>query len=406
MRYSAFFWAALIAVESAPIVLRDLSNCDLPCNENSSCFLVDSSPECICNIGYYLQDDSFCNDSDECLSLTHNCNIRATCSNTNGSFDCGCKQGYKGDGVSCVNVNECELLTHNCDVRATCEDTWGSFSCTCNAVGFDGDGTTCSDISECNSATHTCHEDATCRNTAGSFYCECPPGFDGDGSDVCENVDECAAFVFDCDANARCEDTHGSFACICGAGYIGDGVECMRQECEYNSNECGEGRYCASDPGTGFPSCVNSLGEGENCTGDDVRECASRLCVNGTCEHNPCLGESCGSCLWPAESISNGDRDESPWCMWRLELASMDTYEFFCRGLHEIDGDSSVVLEMITDCPLSNDPPESTVTSSVSGSLAFGAGSGSGSGSGSGNGSGNGSGSGSGSGEITANGSG
>ena len=40
-------------------------------------------------------------DSDECLNNSHNCSENATCTNTDGSFNCSCKPGYIGNGHNC-----------------------------------------------------------------------------------------------------------------------------------------------------------------------------------------------------------------------------------------------------------------------------------------------------------------
>ena len=40
-------------------------------------------------------------DIDECTSKIHNCDRNALCKNTEGSFTCTCKPGYKGDGKMC-----------------------------------------------------------------------------------------------------------------------------------------------------------------------------------------------------------------------------------------------------------------------------------------------------------------
>ena len=40
-------------------------------------------------------------DSDECLNNSHNCSENATCTNTEGSFNCSCKPGYIGNGHNC-----------------------------------------------------------------------------------------------------------------------------------------------------------------------------------------------------------------------------------------------------------------------------------------------------------------
>ena len=44
--------------------------------------------------------------------------------------------------TSLVDIDECNLDTHNCDVNANCTDTDGSFNCTCNQ-GYEGDGVNC-----------------------------------------------------------------------------------------------------------------------------------------------------------------------------------------------------------------------------------------------------------------------
>ena len=42
-----------------------------------------------------------CQDEDECQLQIHNCDRFATCSNTNGSYDCTCQEGFTGDGFNC-----------------------------------------------------------------------------------------------------------------------------------------------------------------------------------------------------------------------------------------------------------------------------------------------------------------
>ena len=40
-------------------------------------------------------------DIDECITGLNNCDVNATCTNTNGSYFCTCFEGYTGDGVDC-----------------------------------------------------------------------------------------------------------------------------------------------------------------------------------------------------------------------------------------------------------------------------------------------------------------
>ena len=44
----------------------------------------------------------FISDVDECQMSTHNCSDNATCINTEGSFNCSCKTGYRGNGYNCT----------------------------------------------------------------------------------------------------------------------------------------------------------------------------------------------------------------------------------------------------------------------------------------------------------------
>ena len=43
-------------------------------------------------------------DNDECNGegSSHNCDVHAVCTNTDGGFTCECNDGWSGDGVSCV----------------------------------------------------------------------------------------------------------------------------------------------------------------------------------------------------------------------------------------------------------------------------------------------------------------
>ena len=40
-------------------------------------------------------------DINECIEGTSNCSADAVCNNTEGSYNCTCKQGYYGDGNIC-----------------------------------------------------------------------------------------------------------------------------------------------------------------------------------------------------------------------------------------------------------------------------------------------------------------
>uniref|UniRef100_A0A1I8G9I7 EGF-like domain-containing protein n=1 Tax=Macrostomum lignano TaxID=282301 RepID=A0A1I8G9I7_9PLAT len=86
-----------------------------------------------------------------------------------------------------VGAGSCSLCrdskTSLCGLYATCTDTPGSYNCTC-FDGFQGNGTdNCTDVNECLSSS-ICVANADCINLIGSFDCICKPGFYGNGT-VC-----------------------------------------------------------------------------------------------------------------------------------------------------------------------------------------------------------------------------
>lgn len=81
-------------------------------------------------------------DVNECTAKAYWCDVNALCQNTEGSYKCVCKAGFKGDGKKCADINECTVKSHRCDVNAACQNTEGSHKCICNA-GYAGDGIKC-----------------------------------------------------------------------------------------------------------------------------------------------------------------------------------------------------------------------------------------------------------------------
>ena len=45
----------------------------------------------------------FIADVDECLLNFDECDENADCLNTNGSYDCSCRAGYRGTGFNCTS---------------------------------------------------------------------------------------------------------------------------------------------------------------------------------------------------------------------------------------------------------------------------------------------------------------
>lgn len=60
------------------------------------------------------------------------------CINTNGSFNCSCKSGYKPFILTskeiCIDIDECAAGTNNCDYNVFCLNMPGTFKCSTRFV--------------------------------------------------------------------------------------------------------------------------------------------------------------------------------------------------------------------------------------------------------------------------------
>ncbi|PIK53340.1 putative fibrillin-1 [Apostichopus japonicus] len=126
---------------------KDLDACeDEPCYPGVSCFdekppsenaTCGSCPENLVGDGFQ------CYDADECAAKPEPC--EQICDNILGGYACSCRKGYSlslDDSATCLDEDECELNTHNCDENAFCTNTEGSFQCNCTD-GYYGDGFNC-----------------------------------------------------------------------------------------------------------------------------------------------------------------------------------------------------------------------------------------------------------------------
>lgn len=57
-------------------------------------------------------------DIDECQSGTHNCDVNAECTNSQGSYTCTCKEGYRANGDTCEGENDfCLFHIHTASAK-------------------------------------------------------------------------------------------------------------------------------------------------------------------------------------------------------------------------------------------------------------------------------------------------
>ena len=281
-----------------------------PCSGHGTCDDgIAGTGMCTCAEGWQGTDCAA--DVDECATGEANCDAHATCSNTPGSFECGCDAGWSGDGVVCVDVDECATGAAPCDAHATCANTPGAFTCTCDA-GWSGDGVSCADVDECAAGTDDCDVHATCTNAPGSFSCACDGGWSGDGVS-CADIDECAAGVANCDAHATCSNTPGSYTCACDVGWSGDGTSCTdSDECAAGTDDCDVHATCSNTPGSFSCTCDGGWsGDGVSCS--DIDECAGGVAncdAHATCGNTPGSYTCACDVGWSGDGVSCADIDE------------------------------------------------------------------------------------------------
>ena len=55
----------------------------------------------IFNNDIIIYEQILTSDVDECFNNTHDCDEHAFCNDTDGSYNCTCLRGYRGDGFNC-----------------------------------------------------------------------------------------------------------------------------------------------------------------------------------------------------------------------------------------------------------------------------------------------------------------
>ena len=87
-----------------------------PCGAHASC---DESGACECDPGF-TGDGQECDDFNECLEQTDDCADSATCTNTEGGFECACPPGTIGDPLAACSARYGALTAgayHTCALR-------------------------------------------------------------------------------------------------------------------------------------------------------------------------------------------------------------------------------------------------------------------------------------------------
>ena len=172
------------------------------CHQNSTCVNLPGSFTCTCNSGYFGDGftcaegsctDDICSLNEECVAPT--------------KLDCQCKEGLnRNEDDICVDIDECFANRDGCDEEADCLNTEGSYNCECRE-GFHGDGLTCLGGSCPDS---NCPENQKCISPT-TVGCECMAGFTWTNSTTCADIDECEAGP--CGKDKSCINTIGSFEC-------------------------------------------------------------------------------------------------------------------------------------------------------------------------------------------------
>jgi len=261
------------------------------CSQFADCINQSGTFQCQCRAGF-TGDGLTCNDIDECLTNNGDCHALAKCQNTVGGHVCTCNIGFDGTGKECGDVDECDIGTSKCNLaRSDCANTIGGFRCNCKSNYNKDSNGHCVDTDECELGTHDCSVNADCVNQDDGFHCSCKNGYQSYGK-ICLDINECEENRGGCDSLATCHNTEGGHICSCSQGYIGDGVTCADvNECE--QNVCtNTNQQCANTPGGYLCSCANGFSMDQNSECVDTDECTQN---NGGCHAEAICSNTVGS---------------------------------------------------------------------------------------------------------------
>lgn len=356
-------------------------------------------PSQVCPEGMRINPAGICGDIDECREGSSGCS--QTCENTDGSYRCSCRKGYRlsADGKTCEDIDECRTYRDYRSCSDICTNLPGTYRCSCNPgrillrhgqcqdcrknsykvpeyelcedcprhshtngtgkaslrdcicdagfVGYPAGGDLCEDINECDQGHLKCSH--VCVNTIGSAYCACRPGFTlAADATTCVDIDECAERTHACDQD--CVNTVGSYECLCKAGY-----ELSHED----KRSCADVNECAVKNGGCTQGCVNIPG-GYYCSCDPGYRIASdlRTCIGVTC---PALVE-----------VAHGRRDCSPnmtadsaqigtWCTIRCKKGYVQEGSRSIHCLQNGNWSGSLQRCVARSCPALPDPDHGKV---------------------------------------------
>ncbi|XP_069857979.1 LOW QUALITY PROTEIN: fibrillin-3 [Dipodomys merriami] len=280
------------------------------------CINTEGSFQCVCSAGFKPSPDGrnlWCLYHNECATSTM-C-LNGMCINEDSSFMCLCKPGFTlaPGGQYCMDIDECQM-PGICEGTSGCTNTQGSFHCGCLGPRAGGMGSpTCVDSQvhgRCFGAARPgpCSRPLPGTMTKAECCCASPDHGFGDPCLLCpaknsaefqtlcpggrgiladgQDINECALDPEVC-SNGVCENLRGSYRCICNLGYQVDASswDCVDvDECALNPLLCDNGLY-QSSPGSYSCSCPRGFSFPDTKTCEDINECLSSPCVNGICRN-------------------------------------------------------------------------------------------------------------------------